>query len=126
MTMSPSNPSSSRPCGHDLAVAVADRLLTGKVLAHTHREYGGVGLQFQDGVFVVSEVFDGQLLTCSQALRARQQGLTVEFLSFPERAEFVAWLAQQSDDTLSGRDHVREWLRDNQRLTRSRLMAFVA
>jgi hypothetical protein len=124
--MTPTNPSSSTPCGQDLAAAVADRLLAGKVLAHTHREYGGVGLQVQDGVFVVSEVFDGQLLTCSQALLARQQGQVVEFQAFAGRTEFVAWLSQQSDDDLSGREHEREWLRENQRLTRFRLMAFVA
>lgn len=120
------NPSSSSPLGLDLATAVAERLLAGHVLAHTHRDYGGVGLQVQDGVFVLSEVFDGQLLTVAQASLARQQGQTVEFQTFAGRHEFVAWLAAQSDDSLSGREHARAWLHDNQRLSRSRLLAFVA
>jgi hypothetical protein len=120
------NQPSTIPYGQELAAAVAERLLAGRVLAHSHREYGGVGLQLLEGVFVLSEVFDGQLLTPTQAAQARQQGQVVEFQTFAGRDEFVAWLSGQSDDALSGREHAREWLRDNQRLTRSRLQAFVA
>jgi hypothetical protein len=119
--MNPSNPS----VGPALAEAVASRLEAGSVLAHKHPEYCGVGLQCFDGVFIVSEVYDGDLLNQQQYQQYRQRGDHPEFMAFQSRAEFVAWLAQQSDQSLSGAD-LQEWQRNNQRLTLARLQGFIA
>lgn len=112
--------------GPALADAVASRLESGHVLANKHPEYCGIGLQHTNGVFIVSEVFDGELFNETQYIQARQRGDQPEFAAFHSRAEFVAWLAQQSDESLSGKDLPQEWLRGNQRLSLGRLQAFIA
>jgi hypothetical protein len=112
--------------GTALAEAVASRLESGHVLAHKHPEYCGVGLQHANGAFIVSEVFDGELFSESQYANACQRGERPEFAAFHSRAEFVAWLAQQSDESFSGKDLPQEWLRGNQRLSLTRLREFVA
>jgi hypothetical protein len=43
---------------------------------------------------------------------------------FSNRADFVVWLAEQTDASLSGSDLPNTWLVGNQRLSKRRLMAF--
>ena len=112
--------------GQSLAEAVASRLESGHVLANKHPEYCGIGLQHTNGVFIVSEVSDGDLFNESQYAMARQRGDNPEFAAFHSRAEFVAWLALQTDASLSGNDLAQEWLRGNQRLSLARLQDFIA
>lgn len=117
---------SSSPVGQALAEAVASRLESGQILANSHPEYCGIGLQYTNGVYIVSEVSDGELFSESQYAQARQRGDNPEFAAFHTRAEFVAWLAQQSDASLSGNELAQEWLRGNQRLSLARLQEFIA
>ncbi|HAT33779.1 MAG TPA: hypothetical protein DCW29_23935 [Janthinobacterium sp.] len=111
--------------GAALANAVADRLQAGRALCFSHPEYCGMGLHCADGLFIYCEVTDGELLTQSQYLRRKTDGEAGEFLAFAERDQFVAWLAGQSDLSLSGLDLPQEWLRANQRLSLARLRAFL-
>ncbi len=112
--------------GPALAEAVATRLESGRILANSHPEYCGIGLQHAGGKFIVSEVYDGELFSESQYAQARQRGDQPEFAVFASRAEFVAWLAQQSDESLAGQNLAQEWLRGNQRLSLARLQEFIA
>jgi hypothetical protein len=66
-----------------------------------------MGLQRRGEEYHYSEVFDGYL-----------RGGRV----FQTRAAFVSWLAEQSDDSLSGRDGPLPFEWDNQRITRARLL----
>lgn len=113
------------PIGSELAALVADRLLAGQVLADRHPEYCGAGLAFVEGVFVHAEVYDGEILTPSAAARMRQGGQSVECEAFASREAFVAWLAAQTDEALSGLALPDEWRRGNQRVTAARLRDFV-
>ena len=60
-----------------------------------------------------------------EAERVDTAGEAGEFLAFAQREQFVAWLAGQSDLSLSGLDLPQEWLRANQRLSLARLRAFL-
>lgn len=112
--------------GLALANAVADRLTSGATLAYTHPEYCGTGLAYENGAFICAEVYDGQLPSPTQVSNMQARGENVEYQSFASRADFVNWLAAQSDATLAGQQLPQEWQRGNQRLTRQRLQEFVA
>jgi hypothetical protein len=113
------------PIGFDLAAQVADRLLDGHVLAERHPEYCGTGLAFVEGVFVHAEVYDGEILAPSAAARMGQSGQAVECEVFAGREAFVAWLAAQTDEALSGLAQSDAWRQGNQRVTTARLRDFV-
>jgi hypothetical protein len=112
--------------GTTLANAVATRLEAGRILAFSHPEYCGIGLQCKDGVFVLAEVQDGRMPTAEEVRQWRAAGDQVEYQQFATRSAFVAWLAAQSDASLSGRALAKTFLHDNQRLTLARLRAFAA
>ena len=116
--------SSSAQVGVLLATQVACKLETGAILAYQHRDYCGIGLRYVDQAYVCGEVFDGALPSPTQ-VKAWQAGAAVEWMAFDSRAAFVAWLAQQCDDSLSGRDLPQAFAHDNQRLTMERLKKFV-
>ncbi|HAH11067.1 MAG TPA: hypothetical protein DCL54_06790 [Alphaproteobacteria bacterium] len=102
------------PYGPALAEQVADALARGVQILHTHRDYCGMGLRrLDDGRFCYAQVFDGIL----------DPAYDPAAMMFETRGAFVAWLAQQSDASLDGRDHPDAFFRGNQRLTRARLEA---
>jgi hypothetical protein len=110
--------------GAVLAEAVATRLQAGERLAYHHPEYCGMGLHYSGGAFIYCEVNDGDMPDQQQYQQWKASGNAGEFLAFADRAGFVAWLAAQSDASLSGRDLSQAWLHDNQRLTLKRLQEF--
>lgn len=114
---------SAATVGSDLADRVAQVLEAGKVLAHQHRDYCGMGLRYADGKFIYGEVNDG-LLPSDHEVKHWQAGGDIERRSFSSRLAFVEWLASQSNESLSGANLTQEWLRNNQRLTVERLEAF--
>ena len=116
---------STDPVGPELAAQVADGLERGGYLAYGHRDYCGMGLRFAAGVYLYGEVHDGDLPAENEPF-PWTEGADNERLIFRSRAEFVDWLAAQSDASLSGRELAKEWLRGNQRLTLERLRRFVA
>lgn len=99
------------PYGAALADQVADALDRGVALKYEHRDYCGMGLERGDGGYRYGPVMDGEIY-----------GGEV-FLS---RADFVAWLAAQSDVSLSGRENAEPFVWDNQRITRARLLRAIA
>ena len=107
-----------------LANQVASALESGKILAYSHRDYCGIGLRFVDQVFVCGEVNDGELPSPKE-VAYWQEGGNFEQKIFDSKEEFVQWLAAQTDESLSGKNLEQEWLRNNQRLSISRLRAFV-
>ena len=99
------------PFGVELASAVADALDRGVRVTYEHRDYCGMGLERSGDEYHYGEVFDGYL-----------RGDRV----FLNRAAFVSWLAEQSDESLSGREGALPFEWDNQRITRARLLEAVA
>jgi hypothetical protein len=100
--------------GIDLATSVADYLMSGGVIAEAHREYCGTGLCFHKGRFIHDEVEDARF-------RSIASSDAQPLAAFPDRAAFIAWLAEQSDESLCGRERGNPWYVDNQRITRHRL-----
>jgi hypothetical protein len=100
--------------GTDLATRVADYLMSGGAIAEAHREYCGTGLCYHDGRFIYDEVEDA-------TFRSIGSSSDEPLATFADRNAFIAWLAEQSDETLSGRERGNPWYLDNQRITRRRL-----
>lgn len=87
--------------GTALAAAVAEKLrqdplliseqghyMTGGGLYHAHRDYCGIGLYFLAGKFTMGEVNDGL-------------GPHPILVTFDSDTQFIAWLAVQSDRSMS-------------------------
>lgn len=108
-----------------MAKQCADKLETGAKLYYAHREYCGMGLHFAAGKFIYCEVFDGEMPSEVQYGQWKQHGPVGAFTAFPDRDTFVAWLAEQTDDSLSGRELSDSFLHDNQRITIARLREFI-
>lgn len=107
------------PYGRELAVKTAAKLKTGRRLMYEHRDFCGMGLGWKRGSFYYLYVSDGDFLPGDPWLPERDER------RFLTEEEFVAWLASQSDATLSGRTLGDPGLWDNQRITRARLTDFV-
>jgi hypothetical protein len=109
--------------GAELAGAVADALAAGRTaIFHHHREDCGHGLAFEAGRYLLVDVQDGGYVTNLPPVA-----------SWSSREEFVEFWARQSDFTCSGAHlgaklfYTRNpWERNNHRLTREKLEAFVA
>jgi hypothetical protein len=105
--------------GRVMASRIADMLEKGETIVQGQKEFYGTGLAFVNGRFVYDDMRDGRLACLAQSPPAFDQALAI----FSDRAEFVAWLAGQSDDSLSGkREHRDPWSK-TQRITMSRLRA---
>lgn len=94
--------------GPALAERVADALQT-KELMDTHRDYCGMGLRSEEGAYFYGEVWDGGMVSPRK---------------FGDRAEFVAWLAGQSDAAMSRLEEKSPWYWGNQVLNREILENF--
>src|SRR5687768_16663732 len=90
------------PYGAALAERVADHLAAGKDIAYFHRDGCGKGLFYATGEFLYGSVHDGCLWDDHPD-------------RFSSREAFVAWLSQQTDETLFNGG--------NQPITRARLEA---
>jgi hypothetical protein len=99
--------------GAALAEQVAEALRQGRMLAHSHRDYCGMGLVYRANSFCYGEVWDGDYVAEPR-------------LSFANQNAFVEWLAGQSDYSLAGLEVDDPWVWDNQTITRRRLEEFVA
>lgn len=99
------------PYGIELASRVADHLERSGEIAYRHPYFCGVGLAFQKGEFLYGYVEEGGV--------AAFLDTTPVMRRFTDRESFIAWLAQQSDDTMYGWG---EEAPGNQRVTRDRLV----
>jgi hypothetical protein len=105
--------------GRLMANRIADLLEKGETIVQGQKEFYGTGLAFVDGRFVYDDMREGRLACLNQTPPAFDQALAI----FSDRAAFVAWLAGQSDESLSGkREHRDPWSK-TQRITMSRLRA---
>ncbi len=93
--------------GKIFAEQVANGLQRGGYVAHSHRDYCGMGLEFRDGVFTYAEVHDGYFTEYAS-------------LQWSSRELFIAWLANQSDASLARFDN-DSWYWGNQTIDRKRL-----
>ena len=98
--------------GKEMAERVAQRLKMKCDLAYDHRDYCGTGLTWRNGKFIYGGVYDGLV------------GSTV-IKEFGNEREFVEWLAEQTDYSLSGADE-DQFYKNNQRITLTRLFSFVS
>lgn len=117
-------PSADAPFGAELASRVANRLERGDALCYRHREYCGPGLRYCAPRYLYGEAFDGAVRTPEDLATSGADPKNIEHRVFDARADFVAWLATQSDDMLAGSELPDPWLRGNQRITRARLESF--
>ena len=104
--------------GEMLATRVADRLDDGAVLTYVHRDFCGMGLAKDEDTYVYASVWDGYPPTIAD-IRTVPAGL-----KFPTRDKFIAWLAAQTDESLSGRELDQAFFHGNQRITLQRLQEF--
>jgi hypothetical protein len=105
--------------GRVMASRIADLLEKGETIVQGQREFYGTGLAFVRGRFVYDDMRDGDLACLGSTPPSFDKALAV----FSDRAEFVAWLAGQSDDSLSGRREPRDPWSKSQRITLTRLRA---
>ncbi|WP_224241791.1 hypothetical protein [Hyalangium gracile] len=108
------------PYGEELANRVADFVSRNYCIAYSHRDYCGTGFFYLNGRFVYDHVTDGR--GDFEGMSKLEDAIAL----FPDRASFVAWLAQQSDESLSGKEKGDPWYTDNQRITRARLEQVLA
>ena len=97
--------------GKELAGRVADRLKMKCDLMYSHRDYCGTGLTWDNGNFIYGKVYDGDMMEPIKTFAGQQ--------------EFVDWLAEQTNTSLSGADE-DHFYKDNQRLDLPRLFNFVS
>ena len=95
------------PYGIALASQVADALDRGVTVTYDHRDYCGMGLARAGADYLYGTVNDGHLF---------------DDMVFASREALVAWLAQQSDLALAGREASSPFYWNNQRVTRARLL----
>ncbi|MGO1245156.1 hypothetical protein [Sphingobacterium sp. JB170] len=83
-------------------------------LYHAHRDYCGIGLYFFDGRFCLGEVNDGM-------------GPHPVLITFENEGEFVQWMANQSDQSMSMivSDGQLSFSFNNQTITKIRLEYFL-
>ncbi|MEC3879223.1 hypothetical protein [Parapedobacter sp. 10938] len=103
--------------GEPLARKVAGKLMEHPSgLFHSHRDYCGIGLYFFEGKFTLGEVNDGM-------------GPHPIMLTFDGKDEFIAWLADQSDQRMSliaaVKDNYFSFKFNNQTITKTRLRYFL-
>ncbi|MBP1650683.1 MAG: hypothetical protein H6Q26_840 [Bacteroidetes bacterium] len=96
--------------GVELAEKVAERLLTAN-FGFGHRDYCGMGLEYRNGVYYYGGLWDGIM--------------DDKVLSFTAKAEFVSWLAGQSDAGMARLNEADAFYWGNQTVTRQRLQEFI-
>lgn len=116
---------SKTPYGESLADKVYDYLCLHSRIAYHHYGYCGVGL-VKEGETILYTHID-EWLTYQEGVHYHPGGEYLGIIQrFTSKASFIDWLAQQSDDTLSGKESGDPWYTDNQRLSRHRLEQLLA
>ncbi|HAF87388.1 MAG TPA: hypothetical protein DCG13_02355 [Legionellales bacterium] len=98
------------PYERPLVESVVNWLEAGLTLRYSHRDYCGTGFTFERGEYLYCEFNEGEHTVLK---------------SFSSKAAFIEWLTQQSDLSLARLDDVNFGLRNNQVITRARLIEFI-
>ena len=108
--------------GTQLADDVAAALEGGLIITYCHRDYCGVGLRYHNGIFIYDESHDSTIATEDDLVQWQAQPST-QRKTFSSRPLFIAWLASQTDESLSGAELKlsNRFVANNQRLTIQRL-----
>lgn len=96
--------------GVELAEQVAERLQV-RTFGFGHRDYCGMGLEYRSGIYYYGGLWDGIM--------------DDKVHSFSSKAEFVGWLAGQSDASMARLNEVDAFYWGNQTVTRQRLQEFI-
>lgn len=111
--------SSTESFGVDLAKEVAQKLVSGQSMNYVHRDYCGHGLSYNGSRFILATYLDGIFHE--------------EILSWSDLDQFVAFLQQQSDFSMSGASPLikelaatQNFYLANQTITKNRLQEFVS
>lgn len=106
--------------GVDLARKVFDYLKTHLLIRYDHYGYCGTGFVLQDKKVLYTH-FDEWDSYRGGKLYEPGGDYTGVIKIFSSDAEFIDWLSQQSDESLSGNESGDNWYTNNQRITRKRL-----
>lgn len=100
------------PFGMELAIRVAKQLECGFSLGYGHRDYCGMGMEYRNGKYYYSPLWDGAFDLDELAV-------------YTSRDTFINWLAAQSTATMARLDDEDIFYRGNQVITRQRLEDFL-
>ncbi len=100
------------PYGNEIAQNVADFLEKNGVIANSHRDYCGMALIQEEGIYYYCECYDGNVFYAEK--------------TFNDKKTFYEWLSMQSDDTMSRKNepNINSSSIDNQCVTKERLLDF--
>ncbi|KKD59175.1 hypothetical protein RN22_17420 [Grimontia sp. AD028] len=113
------------PIGTELAECVYDLLIEGHAVDFCHYGYCGVGFVSEESVVHYTHFDEWLTWRCGTLYEPGGEYLGI-IRSFTSKANFVEWLAVQTDHSLSGSETGDSWYTNNQRVTKDRLEHFVA
>ena len=110
--------------GHELSEKVYGYLIRNIRIDYCHYGYCGVGFVLEDNKVLYTH-FD-EWLTYRHGMKYVPGGEYVGIIrAFYSKVEFIDWLSEQSDYSLSGFETGDNWYVDNQRVTRKRLLHLI-
>lgn len=111
--------------GMELALAVYDYLAQHNSIRFNHYGYCGTGLIMNHQAILYTHIDEWE--TYQNAVQYQPSGDYIGIIkSFSCKDDFVNWLAEQSDDSLSGKETNDAWYINNQRITKSRLESLLS
>lgn len=109
--------------GAALAHKVVIYLIENKKINYYHKEYCGTGFYFDGQKVYYTHFFDGHpMLEILKNCYNEEYSVIKEFQNL---MDFQKWLAEQTDEALSGAESLDEFSRYNQRITEKRLKLLV-
>jgi hypothetical protein len=93
-------------------------------IKHNHIGYCGVGFVIMDEGILYAHI-DEQEVYLYGDLYQHDKNYCGIIKSFKTKEEFIDWLSQQSDDSLSGKEIDDPWYVNNQRITKQRLESLI-
>lgn len=110
----------SQAYGQELAHKVYAYLERHLIIRYDHIGYCGTGFVLRDNKILYTHFDEWNLYTQSEIYQPGGDYIGI-IKSFESKEDFIAWLAEQSDDSLSGKESGDDWYINNQRITQKRL-----
>lgn len=111
---------SQKVYGQEFAKQVYAYLNCHRVIRYHHMGYCGTGFVLHDDKILYTHFDEWDLYSRGEIYKEGGEYIGI-IKSFFSGEEFINWLAQQSDESLSGKESADNWYIDNQRITRQRL-----